>query len=411
MFVTRAAFSAVAKRSLVQSRFASSLASSLDSMKGEHFISIDQLRYVCMDGCMHAWMDACMHACRLRTNSQDDMERLCSILNYKLDWIGNWSVSYLTLLLAYLLTYLLCLLYSNDELKGLLDLSHQYKATYDDKTKPLPKPLDGHSVSMIFQKRSTRTRVSTETGMSLLGGHALFLGPSDVQLGVNESMRDTASVLSGFNSLILARVFGHKDITELAKYATVPIINALSDLHHPLQTLADLMALQQHFGKDLKGKTVAWVGDGNNVLHDLMLGSVKMGMNIHIATPKGYEPDAGILAKTQQLAKENGVNVLSTTVADEAVAGSDVVVTDTWVSMGQEDEYAKRVAEFDGYEVNTDLMAKANPGAVFLHCLPRHSEEVTDDVFYSDASLVFPEAENRMWTVMAVMAAQLGKVE
>lgn len=309
------------------------------------------------------------------------------------------------------LTIILCLLYSNDELKGLLDLSHQYKATYDDKTKPLPKPLDGHSVSMIFQKRSTRTRVSSETGMALLGGHALFLGPSDVQLGVNESMRDTANVLSRFNSLILARVFGHKDITELAKYANVPIINALSDLHHPLQTLADLMALQQHFGKDLKGKTVAWVGDGNNVLHDLMLGSVKMGMNVHIATPTGYEPDAGILAKTQQLAKENGVKVMSTTVADEAVAGSDVVVTDTWVSMGQEDEYAQRVAEFSGYQVNTDLMAKANPGAVFLHCLPRHQEEVTDEVFYSDASLVFPEAENRMWTVMAVMAAQLGKVE
>jgi ornithine carbamoyltransferase len=271
--------------------------------------------------------------------------------------------------------------------------------------------LDGHSVSMIFQKRSTRTRVSSETGLALLGGHALFLGPSDVQLGVNESMRDTASVLSRFNSLILARVFGHKDITELAKYATVPIINALSDLHHPLQTLADLMALQQHFGKDLKGKTVAWVGDGNNVLHDLMLGSVKMGMNVHIATPTGYEPDAGILAKTQQLAKENGVKVMSTTVADEAVAGSDVVVTDTWVSMGQEDEYAHRVAEFNGYQVNSDLMAKANSGAVFLHCLPRHQEEVTDEVFYSDASLVFPEAENRMWTVMAVMAAQLGRVE
>jgi ornithine carbamoyltransferase len=292
-----------------------------------------------------------------------------------------------------------------------LELSHRYKATYDKKPTPSPKPLDGHSVSMIFQKRSTRTRVSTETGMALLGGHALFLGPSDVQLGVNESMRDTASVLSRFNSLILARVFAHSDITELAQHATVPIINALSDLHHPLQTLADLMALQQHFGTSLKGKTVAWVGDGNNVLHDLMLGSVKMGMNVHIATPTGYEPDAGIMEKTLALAKENNVHVMTTTVADEAVAGADVVVTDTWVSMGQEDEYAKRVAEFEGYEVNSDLMARANAGAVFLHCLPRHKEEVTDEVFYSDQSLVFPEAENRMWTVMSVMAAQLGKVE
>eukprot|EP00529_Nitzschia_sp_RCC80_P021424 CAMPEP_0113483582 /NCGR_PEP_ID=MMETSP0014_2-20120614/23508_1 /TAXON_ID=2857 /ORGANISM="Nitzschia sp." /LENGTH=392 /DNA_ID=CAMNT_0000377133 /DNA_START=45 /DNA_END=1223 /DNA_ORIENTATION=- /assembly_acc=CAM_ASM_000159 len=299
---------------------------------------------------------------------------------------------------------------SVDELKGLLDVSHHYKEIYSDKSKPLPKPLDGCSLSMIFQKRSTRTRVSTETGMFMLGGHALFLGPSDIQLGVNESMRDTACVLSRFNDLILARVYAHDDIEELGKYASVPIINALSDMHHPLQTLADLMALQQRFGTDLSGKTLCWVGDGNNVLHSLMVGCVKMGMNVQIATPTGYEPDATIMALTKQIAAENGVNVMTTTVADEAVKGSDVVVTDTWVSMGQEDEYAKRKADFDGYEVNTELMAKANDGAVFLHCLPRHVEEVTDEVIYSDASLVFPEAENRMWTVMAVMAAQMGKI-
>mmetsp|Transcript_9886 Transcript_9886/g.20573 ORF Transcript_9886/g.20573 Transcript_9886/m.20573 type:complete len:344 (-) Transcript_9886:184-1215(-) len=338
----RTAISNVAKRQGIITRAASSLSDSVASLKGQHFISIDQL--------------------------------------------------------------------SNDELKGLLEVSHEYKSIFSDKSKPLPKPLDGHSLSMIFQKRSTRTRVSTETGMSMLGGHALFLGPSDIQLGVNESMRDTASVLSRFNDLILARVFAHSDITELAKYAEVPIINALSDLHHPLQTLADLMALQQHFGKDLSGKTVAWVGDGNNVLHDLMLGSLKLGMNVQIATPTGYEPDADIMAKSEVLAEENGVSLMTTTVADEAVKGADVVVTDTWVSMGQEDEYEKRVKEFDGYQVNTELMGKANDGAVFLHCLPRHVEEVTDEVIYSDASLVFPEAENRMWTVMAVMAAQLGKV-
>ena len=158
--------------------------------------------------------------------------------------------------------------YRKPELEGLLDLSHHYKKLYSDKSKAtsLPRPLTGMSMSMIFQKRSTRTRVSTETGMAMLGGHALFLGPSDIQLGVNETMRDTASVLARFNDIILARVFGHNDVVELAKYSDVPIINALSDLHHPLQTLADLMALQEHFGKDLSGKTVAWVGDGNNVL-------------------------------------------------------------------------------------------------------------------------------------------------
>lgn len=266
-------------------------------------------------------------------------------------------------------------------------------------------------MSMIFQKRSTRTRVSTETGLSLLGGHALFLGPSDIQLGVNESMRDTASVLSRFNDLILARVFGHDDVVALAKYSSVPIINALSDLHHPLQTLADLMTLQENFGRDaLRGKTVAWVGDGNNVLHDLALGSAILGMNVHVATPVGYEMNAAILATTRELAAQHGGNVLVTNVAAEAVAGAHCVVTDTWVSMGQEDEYAKRVAEFAGYQVDNKLMAHADPSAVFLHCLPRHPEEVADEVFYSPRSLVFPEAENRMWTVMAVMAAQLGKI-
>jgi len=302
---------------------------------------------------------------------------------------------------------------SNVELRGLLDLSKTLKSTYGNRGRnpTAPKPLVNHSVSMIFQKRSTRTRVSTETGMYLLGGHALFLGPSDVQLGVNESMRDTAQVLSGFNTHILARVFAHEDVLELSKYATVPVINALSDLHHPLQTLADLMALEEKFGSgNLRGKTIAWVGDGNNVLHDLMLGAAKVGMNVRIATPKGYEPNANILDITKSLASENETKpVFETTIAEEAVSSSDVVVTDTWVSMGQEDEYKKRVKEFEGYQVNSDLMAKANKDAVFLHCLPRHSEEVSDDVFYSEQSLVFPEAENRMWTVMAVLAAQAGK--
>lgn len=304
---------------------------------------------------------------------------------------------------------------SNEELRGLLDLSTKFKEVYNVKNPPVgesPKPLLNHSVSMIFQKRSTRTRVSTETGMSLLGGHALFLGPSDIQLGVNESMRDTANVLSRFNSHILARVFAHSDVTQLAKYATSPVINALSDLHHPLQTLADLMALEQHFGREqLQGKTLAWVGDGNNVLHDLMLGSVKLGMNVRVATPVGYEPDQRILGITKELAAENSCSLYTTNDASDAVKTSDVVVTDTWVSMGQEEEYKKRVQEFDGYQVNKSLMDQANEGAVFLHCLPRHQEEVHDEVFYSDKSLVWGEAENRMWTVMSVMAAQAGKAK
>lgn len=303
---------------------------------------------------------------------------------------------------------------SNQELRGLLDLSKKFKSIYgkDSTIDPLkaPKPMTGKSLAMIFQKRSTRTRVSSETGTFLLGGHALFLGPSDIQLGTNESMKDTALVLSRFNSIILARVYGHSDVEELAQHATVPVINALSDKHHPLQTLADLMVLEEHFG-DVKGKTLSWVGDGNNIIHDLMVGSIKLGMNVHVATPVGYECDAGILMKARKLASENKVTLKETNIANESVKGADVVVTDTWVSMGQEAEYQKRIADFDGYQVTMDLMKKANPGAVFLHCLPRHPEEVTDEVIYSSQSLVFGEAENRMWTVMAVMAAQLGKAD
>lgn len=307
---------------------------------------------------------------------------------------------------------------SNLELSELLRLSKQLKSTYGSTTKGInqsdtPKPLLNHSVSMIFQKRSTRTRVSTETGMYLLGGHALFLGPSDVQLGVNESMRDTSNVLSRFNTHILARVFSHDDVLELSKHASVPVINALSDLHHPLQTLADLMTLEEKYGSgNLKGKTIAWVGDGNNVLHDLMLGASKVGMNVRIATPKGYEANSTIVQKTKDIAASNKtLPVYQTTIAEDAVSTSDVVVTDTWVSMGEESEYDKKIKEFEGYQVNMDLMNKANDDAVFLHCLPRHPEEVSDDVFYSKQSLVFPEAENRMWTVMAVLLAQAGKTD
>jgi len=296
---------------------------------------------------------------------------------------------------------------STDELKDLLTLSADLKTFY--KGDKLATPLAGKSLGMIFQKRSTRTRVSSETGMALLGGHALFLGPSDIQLGVNECMLDTAKVLSGFNSVLLARVFAHSDVQELAEHATVPVINALSDLYHPLQTLADLLTLQEHFGQDLAGKTLAWVGDGNNVLHDLMLGAAKMGMHVRVATPEGYRPDAGITALTQQLCADNGTSFLMTADPLEAVAGCNVVVTDTWVSMGQEEEAAIRLRDFAGYEVNAAMMAQAAADAVFLHCLPRHKEEVSDEVFYSDKSLAFPEAENRMWTVMAVILSMLGK--
>tara|TARA_B110000305_G_scaffold237112_1_gene299748 strand:+ start:490 stop:1266 length:777 start_codon:yes stop_codon:yes gene_type:complete len=214
--------------------------------------------------------------------------------------------------------------FSTVELNHMLNLAANLKHVYKHDTTPgpKPKPLDSKSIASIFQKRSTRTRVSTETGAFLLGGHSLFLGPTDIQLGVNESMRDTANVLSNFNSVILARVFGHESVLELGKHSKVPVINALSDMHHPLQTLADLLTLEEHFGsrEALRGKSVAWVGDGNNVLHDLMLGAAKLGMNVRIATPKGYEPNEEIIGWTNRIASEEGTEPVFLT-NDASVAG------------------------------------------------------------------------------------------
>ncbi|CAM9143050.1 unnamed protein product [Choristocarpus tenellus] len=299
---------------------------------------------------------------------------------------------------------------SKEELLGLVDCSIGLKKLFKDSSSGIEKvqPMLGQSVAMLFQKRSTRTRVSTETGMGLLGGRALFLGPSDIQLGVNESMKDTAKASLAYIPIILARVFAHSDVEELQVEADVPVINALSDLHHPLQTLADLMTIKEQFGQ-FDGLTMSWVGDGNNVLHDLMLGAAKLAINLRIATPEGYRPDPQITQMTSDLAQESGSSMLITDSPVEAVAGANIVVTDTWVSMGQEEEAAKRIKDYDGYQVTEKLMKNAASDAVFLHCLPRHKEEVDDEVFYSDRSLVFQEAANRMWTVMAVMQSMAGK--
>lgn len=301
---------------------------------------------------------------------------------------------------------------SAGEITALLDSADALKAAYSGNKNGFPesgppeRPLEGKSMAMIFQKRSTRTRVSTETGFSMLGGHALFLGSEDIQLGTNESMTDTARVLSRFNSIILARVFGHEDVEELAKEASVPVINALSDKYHPLQILADLQTLREHLGGktgDLRGLKVAWVGDGNNITHSLMVALPKLGIDLRVATPQGYEPLAEVKGIARSAAEEGGAQLDFTHEAGEAVEGADVVVTDTWVSMGQEEEYTRRMRDFDGYQVTKEMMRGAAPDWKFLHCLPRKPQEVDDDVFYDpDRSLVWDEAENRMWTVMAV---------
>lgn len=282
---------------------------------------------------------------------------------------------------------------------------------------PPAPPQVGKSLSMIFEKRSTRTRVSCETGMAALGGHALFLSADDIQLGKGESVRDTAAVLSRFNDAILARVYAHSTIAALAAAARVPVINALSDAHHPLQLLADAQTLVEapRAGAgsaprgSLEGLTLAWVGDGNNILHSFLASAGALGFSVRYACPPGYAPDAAILAAASARARAAGVALTAAAGPEDAVAGAHVIVTDTWVSMGQEAEAAARKAAFKGYRVTEELARRggAAPGWTFLHCLPRKPEEVDDDVFYGPRSLVWDEAENRMWTFMAVILAQL----
>lgn len=295
--------------------------------------------------------------------------------------------------------------FTGSEIIELLDLSDALKKKMANKEKY--EPMQGYSASMIFQKRSTRTRVSTETGIAYLGGHALFLGMDDIQLGKNESLKDTARVLSRFNDIIMARVFGHDTLEELAREGSVPIVNLLSDKYHPLQILADFMTIREHFGS-FEGLTLAWVGDGNNVLHSIMVAAAKVGMHLRIATPEGYRPDGDIIDLAKAEAEKAGTTFVLTTNPEEAVQGANVIVTDTWISMGQDEEYNARVKAFEGYQVTMDLASNAAENWRFMHCLPRKPHEVDDEVFYSDRSIVWSEAENRMYTVMAVALKLLG---
>ncbi|OLS27812.1 MAG: Ornithine carbamoyltransferase [Candidatus Heimdallarchaeota archaeon LC_2] len=298
--------------------------------------------------------------------------------------------------------------FSNTEISFLLDLSLKLKKQM--KAKEQIKPLDGYSMAMIFQKRSTRTRVSTETGISYLGGHALFLGSDDIQLGKNESLKDTSRVLSGFNDVILARVYGHNVVEELSIEGKVPIINALSDKYHPLQILADYMTIIEHLGQ-LNGVNIAWVGDGNNVLHSIMVSAAKMGINLKIATPEDYRPDKDIIEIAQKESEKYGTDFQITSDPLVAVKGANIIITDTWISMGQDSEKDKRILDFKGYQVTKDMLTIAADDWKFMHCLPRKPNEVDDEVFYSDRSIVWDEAENRMYTVMAVTLALLDKTD
>jgi ornithine carbamoyltransferase len=265
------------------------------------------------------------------------------------------------------------------------------------------KPLAGKSLAMIFMKSSTRTRVSFEVGAWQLGGHALFLSPRDVQLGRGEPIADTARVLSRYVDGIMIRTFAHAEIEELAQYASVPIINGLTDLVHPCQVLADLLTVQQHLG-GYKGKRFAWIGDGNNMANSWINAAYVLGFDLTLACPEGYEPNPEILARAPSKAKVRVVRDPA-----EAAKDADVINTDVWASMGQEEEQAVREKAFRGYRVDSSIMKRAKKGAIFLHCLPAHrGEEVTADVIDGPQSRVWDEAENRLHIQKAIMAVLMG---
>ena len=273
----------------------------------------------------------------------------------------------------------------------------------------IPHPLlAGKTLGMIFEKSSTRTRVSFEVGMYQLGGRALFLSSRDLQLGRGEPIADTARVLSRYLDGIMIRTYGHERIEELARWADVPVINALSDLLHPCQALTDLLTIREHKGR-LAGLKMAYVGDGNNMTHSLMYAAAKVGMHFAAATPAGYEPNEKVVQNARADASETGASVTLTHDPKEAVRDADVVVTDTWASMGQEEEHDARTAVFQPYQVNRVLLAAADRRAVVMHCLPAYrGEEITADVFESFADVIFDEAENRLHVQKAIMALVMG---
>jgi ornithine carbamoyltransferase len=272
---------------------------------------------------------------------------------------------------------------------------------------PGKTPLAGKTLAMIFQKPSLRTRVSFETGMTLLGGHAMYLSPNDISLGKRETTEDIALVLSRYADLIMARVFGHNIVEDLARHSTVPVINGLSDYEHPCQIMADLLTVQERKGK-FSGLKACFIGDGNNVAHSLMFGSVLVGMHITVITPPGYEPQEQVIKKSREIGKGSGASV---TVSNDLAAakGMDVLYTDVWASMGQEAEAEARKKVFAKYRIDADTMKIADPKAVILHCLPAH---YGDEIDYATSRLpnsaIFDQAENRMHAQNALMLHLLG---
>ena len=287
---------------------------------------------------------------------------------------------------------------SKEEITEILNIADQLK--YEKKHGIAQKHLEGKTLAMIFEKNSTRTRVSFEAGMFQLGGHALFLSGKESQIGRGEPIQDTARVLDRYCDGIMIRTFGQDEVEQLAQYATVPVINGLTDFCHPCQVLADLLTVREHKAV-LEGLKLCYIGDGNNMANSLIVGGLKMGMEVAAACPEGYDPDPQVLA----FAKSGPAHRFTLCrTPQEAAAGADVVFTDVWASMGQEEEKAVREKAFQGFCVDAGLMALANPGCMVQHCLPAHrGEEIAADVFEAHAQEIFDEAENRLHAQKAVM--------
>ena len=292
---------------------------------------------------------------------------------------------------------------STEEIIGILDLADQLK--YERKHNIPHELLKGQTLGMIFQKSSTRTRVSFETGMYQLGGHALFLSSRDLQIGRGEPVQDTARVLSRYLDGIMIRTFEQKEVEDLAKFGSIPVINGLTDFCHPCQVLADLMTIREKFGS-FSGLKMCFIGDGNNMANSLIVGGLKVGMNVAVATPDGYKPDGAVLEFT----KAYGDKFALESDPFMAAAGADIVITDTWISMGEEAEKEERKRIFKDYQINKQLLAAANAGAMVQHCLPAYrGQEITEEVFEEHADEIFNEAENRLHAQKAVMVKLMKK--
>ena len=294
---------------------------------------------------------------------------------------------------------------TSSEIEGIFSLTDKLKK---DKAK-FNKVLAGKTMALIFQKPSNRTRVSFEVGMYQLGGNAIYLSPGEINLGVRESIKDVAKTLSRYVDGLVLRTYEHKNVLELAKFASIPVINGLSDFSHPCQALADVYTMKEKLG-DLRKATLAYIGDGNNVCNSLLYACAKLGMDIHVAAPKGYEPDKTVVREAITLAqgRHSSVNLFDD--AFQAVKGADVIYTDVWASMGQENEALLRKKAFKEFQVNTNLVKLAKPGCLIMHCLPAHrGQEITGEVIDSPNSVVFDQAENRMHVQKAILIKLLGR--